>query len=130
LELAELVQLLVAAQDPDQLRAMIAMWTELGEIDSVTSIFWFVSRVVVEGSVGFLMIISSVLLVLRRNRAGLSLAVLALMFTLTAANLIAFYVDQFSTIAMALVQFVLLVAALVLQNRFEELAADVEEEAA
>jgi hypothetical protein len=46
-------------------------------------------------------------------------------FALTAVNLVAFYVDQFSTILNALIQFILLVSALLLQNQLdlEEYAA-------
>ncbi len=118
-ELRDLIQLLLAAQDPEQFRRMVAMWTELGDIASITSIFWFAARVAVEGSVGFLLILASSLLALKRERAGASLAVLTLMFALTAVNLVAFYVDQFSTILTAMIQFVLLVAALLFQRRLE-----------
>jgi hypothetical protein len=120
LELRDLVQLLSSVQDPGQFKAMVSMWTELGNIDSIASIFWFVSRVVVDGSVGFLLILSSLLMAIRRDRAAVSLAVLTLLFALTAANLLAFYVDQFSTIVTALIQFLLLITALLLQQRLEE----------
>jgi hypothetical protein len=118
-ELRELIRLLLAAQDPDQFRLMVATWTELGDIDSTTSIFWFAARVAIEGSVGFFLILSSWLLIFGRDRAGTGLAVLTLVFALTVVNLVAFYVDQFSTILNASIQFVLLVSALLLQNRVE-----------
>jgi uncharacterized membrane protein len=118
-EFSDLIQLLVAAQDPARFIDMVAMWTELGNIASIPSIFWFATRVTIEGIVGVLMVISSLLLIFRRDRAGAGLAVLALMFALTAANLVAFYVDQFSTILNALIQFILLLIALVLQRRIE-----------
>ena len=123
LELQDLVQLLIAAQNPEQFRAMVEMWNALGDIASITSIFWFASRVIVEGSVGFLMIISSGLLVFRRDRWGVNLTVLTLMFALTTANLVAFYVDQFSTILTAMIQFVLLVSALLLQQKENDVRA-------
>lgn len=116
-ELRDLFRLIIAAQDPYQFQIMVEMWTELGDIATVTSIFWFAGRVVVEGIVGFLMLLSGLLLVFRRDRVGVSLTVMTLIFALTAANLVAFYVDQFSTILNAMIQFVMLVAVLLLQRR-------------
>jgi hypothetical protein len=123
-ELRDLIQLLLATRDPDQFRRMVAMWTELGDIASITALFWFAGRVAIEGIVGFLLILASILLLLKRNLTGTSLAVLTLMFALTAANLVAFYVDQFSTIIAALIQFMLLLTALLLQSRLEEDSPD------
>jgi hypothetical protein len=118
-EFGELIRLLLAAQDPGQLGAMVAMWTELGDIASITSIFWFAGRVAVEGSVGVLLILAGLLLLFNRDQIGVSLAVLTLIFALTAVNLVAFYVDQFTTILTALIQFVLLVTALLFRRRLE-----------
>lgn len=126
-ELRDLAQLLMAAQDPGQFREMVAMWTELGEIASITSIFWFTGRVAMEGSLGVLFVLASMLMVIGREGAGARLAVLSLMFALTAVNLVAFYVDQFSTIVMALIQFTLLVAALILQGNLEAAEAQADE---
>lgn len=120
-ELWDLVQLLMAAQDPARFREMVVMWNEFGDSASITSIFWFVTRVVIEGSAGFLMAISTLLLIFRRERAGSSLGVLSLIFSLTTVNLVAFYVDQFSTILVALIQFILLLTALLYQSRLEDL---------
>ncbi|MGD2058943.1 MAG: hypothetical protein PVI04_09460, partial [Anaerolineales bacterium] len=124
-ELSELVRLLLAARDPLQFRMMVTAWTELGAIASTSSIFWFAGRVAIEGSEGLLLVLSSWLLVFGRDRAGTALAILTLVFALTAVNLVAFYVDQFSTILNALIQFILLVSALLLQNQLdlEEYAA-------
>lgn len=123
-ELVDFIQLLLAARDPDRLVRMVAAWTELGDIASITSIFWFTARVAIEGSVGFLMILSALLLIFRRERGGATLAVLTLMFALTAVNLVAFYVDQFSTIVVALMQFSLLIVALLFQSRLDQRRSD------
>ncbi len=56
--------------------------------------------------------------VLGKERTGFNYAYAGLLLELTAANLLAFYFDQFSTIFFALTQLILLVAIVRYQQRF------------
>lgn len=89
-----------------------------GQITNATGAIWFLSRLLMEGAVGLLLLLSAILLLVGRERRGIGLAYAGLLISLTAVNLLVFYFEQFSTIVPALIQFLLLVGALRYRGRF------------
>ena len=61
-----------------------------------------------ETTVGLMLLLATLLLVSGRERSGTALGYLGLLFSLTAVNLLVFYFNQFSAIAVALIQLSLL----------------------
>jgi hypothetical protein len=61
-----------------------------------------------EGLVGVLLLLGSILLVLGKERVGISFGSTGLVISLVGVNMINFYIDQFGTIAKALSQYLLL----------------------
>jgi hypothetical protein len=103
-----LSQLLVAAFTQGGLEKMIAELLQGGLVASATGLAWFSARTAFEGVVGLLILAAGLLLLIGRERFGIGLGILALLLSLTAVNLLVFYFDQFSTIALAIAQFVVL----------------------
>jgi hypothetical protein len=66
------------------------------------------TRVGLEGIVGFMLLLAALLLLIRKDRWGVSIAYFSLLLSLTVTNLLVFYFEQFSTIIPAIIQFVLL----------------------
>ncbi len=75
-----------------------------GEIDSVNNLLWFAVRFWLEGITGLLAVIGAVLLLVRKERSGVSLGVISLVLSLTVNNLLTFYLDQFEALTFTLVQ--------------------------
>lgn len=69
---------------------------------------WFLARIILEGVTGLMLLMGSALLGLRSERRGLALGYYGLLLSLGAVNLLVFYYDQFSTIAGAIIQFIVL----------------------
>jgi hypothetical protein len=107
--MVRLFQLLVAASTEGGLERMIAGLLQVGRVSSAAGLAWFSARAALEGVVGVLTLAAGVLMLAGREKLGVGLGILALLLSLTAVNLVIFYFDQFSTIALALVQFVVLV---------------------
>jgi len=107
--LLRLSQLLVAAFTEGGLEKMIAGLLEAGRVSSATGLAWFSARAALEGVVGVLTLAAGILILAGREKLGVGLGILALLLSLTAVNLVIFYLDQFSTIALAVVQFAVLV---------------------
>lgn len=89
-----------------------------GQVRGLQGVRWFTAFTALSGGIGLMFVLSIVLCLLRKERAGLNYAYAGLLLQLTAANLLAFYFDQFSTIFFALVQLILLVAIIRYQQRF------------
>jgi hypothetical protein len=71
-----------------------------------------------EGAVGSLLLMACILLVLRRDRHGLTFGYFGLLLALTTVNLLVFFFEQFSTIALALLQFGLLMGIIHFRRRY------------
>jgi uncharacterized membrane protein len=81
-----------------------------GELAALGDKVWFSVRAVLEGGVGVAMLAGAVLMGLRREWRGLSIAVAGLIVDLTVVNLLVFYQDQFKALIGTAVQYVVLVA--------------------
>ena len=82
-----------------------------GELAALDDKIWFSVRAVLEGSVGLAMIAAGVLIGLRREWRGLSIAIAALIVDLTVVNLLVFYQDQEKALIGIALEYVVLVAA-------------------
>jgi hypothetical protein len=91
---------------------------DLGRVSGAGGLMGFRLQLALEGAVGVLMWAGSILLVLRRERVGLMLGYLGLLLSLTTVNLLVFFFEQFSTIALALAQFGLLLGVIHFRRRY------------
>ena len=107
----------ILVSGPTQLEYVGSLIKE--EVTSTPSeLTWLVILVVLEAIVALPSIVGAVLLILRRDRYGIEVAVLGLLISLTMVNLLVFYFDQFFSLASTLVQFVLLMLVLHYRHRF------------
>jgi hypothetical protein len=110
--LIDLGRLLAGTQAPQFMENRLLVWIETGQLDEARDLIWFISRVGIEAIVGALLIIGAIMLLLKKNRWGSTIAYFSLLLSLTVSNLIVFYFDQFSTILPALVQLLMLIGVL------------------
>ena len=82
-----------------------------GELAALGDKIWFSVRAVLEGSVGLAMIAGGILIGLRREWRGLSIAIAGLIVDLTVVNLLVFYQDQDKALIGIALEYVVLVAA-------------------
>ncbi len=95
-----------------RLEDIATQWVAVGQVRSATSLQWFLIGLVLQGLVGLLLVAGAVLLLRGQDRRGLRLGYFGLLFSLTSVNLLTLYFDQFGNLALATVQFVLLLAAI------------------
>ncbi len=113
-----LTQLILASQTAGGLEGLVADLLAVGRVSSGAGLAWFYARVALEGAVGAILIVAAVFLALGQERLGLGLGFLGLLLSLAAVNLLVFYFEQFSTIALAALQFVVLLALMHYQRRY------------
>lgn len=82
------------------------------------SLFWAAVQLLMEGLVGLLLLVSTLLLIMGKERLGIGLGSTALLVSLVGVNLIQFYIDQFATILKAIIQFMILQSIYYYQRRF------------
>jgi hypothetical protein len=112
-----LARLLAAAATPGGLEPLLARWLAGGTVASARGLNWFAARVALEGCVGLLLLGAALLFVLGRDRRAAGLGALALLLSLSTVNLLVFYFDQFSAIALVFAQGAGLLALLHYQRR-------------
>ena len=105
-------------QSPDALSKALLDLISAGQVKGLQGARWFAAYASIEGSIGFLKLASAALLIIGRERNGINFGYLGLLMELTAANLLAFYFDQFSTIFFAVVQLALLLVVVRYRDRF------------
>jgi hypothetical protein len=115
---AGLLRLVLALNTPAKLSAILSGWALESHVSSLAALDWFSARLGLEASIGAILILAAGLLILRREKLAASLAVVGLMLSLAAANLLAFYFDQFSTILPATIQLIWLVSILRYRVRY------------
>jgi hypothetical protein len=89
-----------------------------GLLNTSGKLDWFSAWLVLEGSVGLLLIISAVFLIFGAERRGINLSFFSLLLSLTVVNLFLFYFDQFSSILNAFIQFTLFLGILYYRKKF------------
>jgi len=78
----------------------------------------FNTRLVLEILVGLLLLISVVLLAARRKRLAFDLGYLSLLVSITVLDLLLFYFEQFSTIVIVLIQFIVLFGLIYYRGKY------------
>ena len=107
----------LAPLDPILLRNILGGLMHAGQIQGVHSLDWFLLRLVLEGSIGIILIIASILFIARHNRRGSEIGYIGLLLALTIVNLLAFYFDQFGNIFLTVIEIGLLI--ILLQYRYD-----------
>ena len=97
---------------------------ELGRVSGAGGLMGFRLQLALEGAVGVLMLASCVLLLLQREQHGLTFGFFGLLLSLTTVNLLVFFFEQFSTIVLAAVQFMLLLGVMRFRRHFLALVRD------
>ena len=82
------------------------------------SLFLATVQVGMEGIVGLTPLLSAALMIVGKEKAGLGLGPIGILVYLVGVNLIQFYIDQFATVAKAILQFVVLQILYYYQRRF------------
>jgi hypothetical protein len=116
--LVKLAQFLWALRNPEQLQMSVNELVITSNISSTSGVGWFYARLILEGIVGSMLLVASILLITGRERRGIQLGYLSLLLSLTTVNLLVFYFDQFSTIILAIIQFLLLIGVIHYRKRY------------
>jgi hypothetical protein len=110
--LMDLGRIFAGTRTPELIENRLSVWVQTGQLDEARDLFWFLSRVGIEGIVGVLLIIGAIMFIFGKDKWGSAVAYFSLLLSLTVSNLIVFYFDQFSTILPAVVQLLLLIGVL------------------
>jgi hypothetical protein len=124
--LINLVRLVIGTQVPETMEMWLTVWSEVGRITDVRGLLWLLSRVGLEGVVGLLLLLATVLLLLGKERWGVAIAYFSLLLSLTVTNLLVFYFEQFSTIIPASIQLLLLMAVLMYRRKYLSKSDEIE----
>lgn len=108
----------ITHHDASQFQAFVQSYLSDRLIRNQSGLNWVEARVFMEGTMGLLSIVSALLILLKKEKAGIWLGYFDLLITLTVVNILIFYFDQFSTIIFAALQFLLLVALMRYKDRF------------
>ena len=74
---------------------------------STSTIGWFYARLILEAIVSLMLLAAAYFMIVGRNDIGIQLSLVSLLLSLTVVNLFVFYFDQFSTIILAVIQYLL-----------------------
>jgi hypothetical protein len=116
---------LALLRDPEQLKLFVDQLTTSRLLKYASGLTWFETRVLLEGSMGVVSVITALMLLVKIEKTAVWLGIADLLITLTVVNLLVFYFDQFSTMAAAFFQFLLLGFLLRYQRRFLKIKSPV-----
>ena len=102
----------------DQFRILIEKFIANELIAGASGMHWFEAQIILKGATGVIAFIAVLFILVKKERAAIWIGITDLVFTLVVVNLITFYFDQFSTIAFAAVQFLLLVLMLYYKRKY------------
>jgi hypothetical protein len=117
--LAKLGYLVLNSLGEDSLKQTLTEMAVASSITTPTGLYWFLARLILEGSVGLLLLAGSILITVKQVRRGMILGYYGLLLSLTTVDLLLFYYDQFSTIVIALLQFAVLMAVIYYRRKFQ-----------
>jgi hypothetical protein len=106
--LMALLLLLATSVSNTSLQQFIQLALSQDEIAGANNGLWFYLRIGLELLVAVLALITVILLLAKRERAGIRVALFALLISLTGDTLLSFYLDQFRAAVTALYQFLVL----------------------
>lgn len=113
------VRLMNVAGSQTQFKLFLANIVDELPNASSFNLMWAMVHVLLDGFIGFLLVLSGVLLIIGKNKRGIDLGSIALLVSLVGVNLVLFYIDQFSTILVALVEYITLQLLYYYQNKTE-----------
>jgi len=105
-ELGSLIQAISAGGS--FLENLILLGVLHGEVRSQIGAYWFIIHLIFQGLVGLSAISSGLFLIFNKDQLALSLGTISMIFSLTAVNLLYFFVDQFSAAFAAVIQLLVL----------------------
>jgi len=114
--LSVLLLLLITSSSNTSLQQLINQFLSQDEIASANNGLWFYLRVGLELLVSVLAFSTVILLLAKRERAGIRVAMFALLIALTGDTLLSFYLDQFRAATTALYQFLVLLMVVAYQR--------------
>jgi ABC-type multidrug transport system fused ATPase/permease subunit len=116
------VKVIINRPDEIALMSIIEGMVDANLIAAASSQLLFQLRLWLSISLGLLIIIAAFVLLIKKDRIAASIAFWVFLISLTLANMLMFYFDQFSTIFNAAIQFLLLITLIAYQRKY--LAAD------
>jgi hypothetical protein len=116
--LYELVSMLVQNYAPGSFERTIQNMMASGLITGPISLRVFLVRIFLQGILGLMLLSAAMLLAIGKERKGIYLGFYSLLLSLTTVDILIFYFNQFSTIAMALFQFILLLLIMDYRNHY------------
>jgi hypothetical protein len=114
----QFIPLLAISINSQLLQNKMANLFQSGLLTTSEKLDWFSAWLALEGSAGLLLIISAIFLIFGADRRGVNLSFISLLLSLTVVDLFLFYFDQFSSIFIASIQFILLLGVIYYRKRF------------
>jgi hypothetical protein len=115
---------ILTLRNPADLQLLLTQLMEDRLVRNASGLNWFEARVGLEGGLGLIIFVAGFLLLIGKTRLAMRIAYPALLVILVIGNLLLFYFDQFSTIANAAVEFLLLSGVWRYRVRFLDPPAD------
>ncbi|HEY3312184.1 MAG TPA: hypothetical protein VGK00_11145 [Anaerolineales bacterium] len=114
----ELVKSILGLFSPLGLEVLPRRLVILGRINEGANLGWLQTTISMQAGCGLVLLIGAILFILNRDTRAVGISFIGLLLFLTMANLLEFYVDQFSTIGPALTQLTLLLLLIHYRQRF------------
>ncbi len=102
---------------PEQLELLLIQLIENKPVTGLTSLNFFLVQMGVQATSGLLLLAAAVLMILRKDQQAHFYAFYGLLLNLTIGNVLLFYFEQFSSIILASLQFLLLLEVLDFRER-------------
>jgi hypothetical protein len=108
----------LATHNAQQFSTLVQQFMANRLIRNASGMNWFEAQILLEGTMGFVALVAVIFYLCGKDKIATTFGILDLVVTLTVVNLITFYFNQFSTIAFAIYQFILLIFLLLYRRRF------------
>lgn len=89
-------------------------------ITPTSGLDWLTGRVILEAMIGLILLVSSILLIFKKENLGISLAYLGMILLITTLNLLIFYYDQFSSIGIAAIHILILLLIIYYRSHYQQ----------
>lgn len=116
LSLIDATSLITSAGQPERVAQVVEGWIARRNLTSAQEALWYAGMIALKAAVGLTLVISLVLFALKKDRHGITLALVGLLLSITALNVILFYFEQFLAALYAITDFAVL-AGLNFYNR-------------
>ena len=116
--IAEPFILIKAINSPETIEFILQNLINQNLVKNESGLTWYQAQIGLEGVLGILGITSGFLLLIQKDQIGTKIGIATFLVTLSFANLLLFYFDQFSTIFNAIGQLLILIILLRYRVRF------------